>query len=446
MVTVVLAETGEDLLGPLGLAEAHQGAQKVGPHGRHEQVRRGQGPGQLLGGPERGQRVGIPAARQLQRPADVIDPHRRRGLGFRSEGALGALQPGFCLPGPPLPGQQGYQCRVGVAGGGSSVQPCRSASSIACLFLLATSVLNRMCAPLCDALIGRADSAELISEIHRANLFVIPLDDQRRWFRYHHLFGGQLRHELARASPERPAVLHRRAAQWYAEHDDATEAIGHAIASGADALSSRLVAAHWLRTFNTGQLETVRTWLHALPAELVATDASLSAARVLLALDTGRLEEVSAAVDTAQASGPPDTRLMFESGKNRGRRCSALGAYPAASGGQAAHGEVLPELAIGEVVAAQLLLPVPVRLDLVHEHRPVLPAVPRPIGLPITVDVQPPHQARASTGRFQIAVRTVWRCQATSCGKPAFTERRTVRSAPLGCPRPAGPQLRARGV
>ena len=118
-------------------------------------------------------------------------------------------------------------------------------------FLLVTSVLNRMCAPLCDALTGRADGAELISEIYRANLFVIPLDDERRWFRYHHLFGGLLRHELARTSPGRPAVLHRRAAQWYAEHDDATEAIGHAIASGDDALSSTLVAAHWLRTFNT---------------------------------------------------------------------------------------------------------------------------------------------------------------------------------------------------
>jgi len=178
-------------------------------------------------------------------------------------------------------------------------------------FLLMTSVLNRMCAPLCDALTGRADSAELISEIYHANLFVIPLDDEHRWFRYHHLLGGLLRHELARASPERPAVLHRRAAEWYAQHDDATEAIGHALASGDDALSSRLVAMHWLRTFNMGQLETVRTWLDAVPAELVATDASLWAARVLIALDTGRLEEVSAAMGTAEASGPPDTRLMF---------------------------------------------------------------------------------------------------------------------------------------
>jgi LuxR family maltose regulon positive regulatory protein len=176
-------------------------------------------------------------------------------------------------------------------------------------FLLETSVLNRMCAPLCDALTGRNDGAELISEIYRANLFLIPLDDERRWFRYHHLFGGLLRHELTRTAPERPSALHRRAAQWYAEHGDAAEAISHAITSGDESLSGRLVAAHWRQPFNAGQLETVRMWLDALPIELVATDASLSAARVWVALDTGRLEETGAALDTAEASIPPDTQL-----------------------------------------------------------------------------------------------------------------------------------------
>jgi LuxR family maltose regulon positive regulatory protein len=177
-------------------------------------------------------------------------------------------------------------------------------------FLLVTSVLNRMCAPLCDVLTGRADAAELISEIHRANLFLIPLDDERRWFRYHHLFGGLLRHELARTAPEQPAALHQRAAQWYARNGDAAEAIGHAFASGDDSLSRQLVAAHWRQHFNAGQLETVRMWLDALPAELVAGDASLSAARVWVALDMGRLEEVGTALDAAEASGPPDSHLM----------------------------------------------------------------------------------------------------------------------------------------
>jgi LuxR family maltose regulon positive regulatory protein len=177
-------------------------------------------------------------------------------------------------------------------------------------FLLVTSVLNRMCAPLCNALTGRADGAELISEVNRANLFLIPLDDERYWFRYHHLFGGLLRHELARMAPEQPSALHRRAAEWYATYGDPAEAISHAIASGDDSLTRGLVAAHWRQHFNAGQLETVSRWLDALPAELVAMDASLSAARVWVALDTGRLEDVGAALDAAEASGPPDTQLM----------------------------------------------------------------------------------------------------------------------------------------
>ena len=177
-------------------------------------------------------------------------------------------------------------------------------------FLLATSVLNRMCAPLCDALTGRADGTGLISEIYRANLFLVPLDDEHRWFRYHHLFGGLLRHELARTAPDRPPALHQRAARWYADHGDAAEAIGHAIASGDGSLSGRLVAANWRQPFNAGQLETVRMWLDALPAELVSADASLSAARVWVALDTGRLEEVGAALDAAETSVPRDIQLM----------------------------------------------------------------------------------------------------------------------------------------
>jgi len=196
-------------------------------------------------------------------------------------------------------------------------------------FLLVTSILNRMCAPLCNALTGRSDGAELISEVHRANLFVIPLDDERRWFRYHHLFAGLLRHELSRAAPEQPAVLHQRAAKWYAGNGDPAEAIGHAIASGDRSLTRRLVAAHWRQHFNAGQLETVRGWLDALPAELVAVDASLSAARVWVALDTGRLEEVGAALDAAENSGPPDTQLMV---------LRALHRYKTGDVGGAAHG------------------------------------------------------------------------------------------------------------
>ena len=80
-------------------------------------MRCGEAPGQPLGGLEGGQRVGVTAARQLEQPADVVDPQHRRGLGFGSEGALGALDPGLCLLRPPLPGQRGSEYHVGEAGG-----------------------------------------------------------------------------------------------------------------------------------------------------------------------------------------------------------------------------------------------------------------------------------------------------------------------------------------
>jgi hypothetical protein len=83
------------LLGPFGLAEARQGEQRS--HRRGQRIRRGQMPGQAFGSPERGQRVGLPAARQLELGADVVDRQRHRGIGFRSDGALGALQPGLGL-------------------------------------------------------------------------------------------------------------------------------------------------------------------------------------------------------------------------------------------------------------------------------------------------------------------------------------------------------------
>jgi ATP/maltotriose-dependent transcriptional regulator MalT len=200
-------------------------------------------------------------------------------------------------------------------------------------FLLVTSVLNRMCAPLCDALTQRADGEELISDIHRANLFLMPLDDERRWFRYHHLFGDLLQHELRLHDPGQPDVLHKRAAEWYAANGDVAEAIGHAIASSDFSLSRRLIAGHWRQPFNAGQPVTVRMWLDALPPEVVAADASLSAARAWTALDLGRLEEASAALDAAEVSGRPDAQLavlrallMYKSGDvgGAGRRLADI--------------------------------------------------------------------------------------------------------------------------
>jgi LuxR family maltose regulon positive regulatory protein len=82
-------------------------------------------------------------------------------------------------------------------------------------FLARTAVLTRFCAPLCDAVIGSSDAAKIIEVLERENLFVVPLDDSREWYRYHHLFAQVLRAELVRTEPEVIPALHQRACTWH---------------------------------------------------------------------------------------------------------------------------------------------------------------------------------------------------------------------------------------
>src|SRR5215475_3879724 len=99
-------------------------------------------------------------------------------------------------------------------------------------FLLGTSVLDRLCGPLCDAVTGRTGSQAVLEELDRANLFVVPLDEERRWWRYHHLFADLLRARLERARPQRIPGLHRAAAAWHEQYGFADDAVRHALAAG----------------------------------------------------------------------------------------------------------------------------------------------------------------------------------------------------------------------
>jgi LuxR family transcriptional regulator, maltose regulon positive regulatory protein len=177
-------------------------------------------------------------------------------------------------------------------------------------FLLSTCVLDRVCAPLGAALTGRSDAAAVLEEIARADLFLIPLDEDRRWFRYHHLFGGLLRHELERSRPGEAARLHRRAAGWFAAAGEHAEAVKQALASGDPELAGRHIATAWRPEFNAGRWETVHAWLAALPPALVAGEPPLSVARVWVALDSGRIEEVATALAEAAARGSADAHLQ----------------------------------------------------------------------------------------------------------------------------------------
>ena len=136
-------------------------------------------------------------------------------------------------------------------------------------FLLQTSVLGRLSGPLCDAVVASTGSQAMLERLERANLFLVPLDYERRWYRYHHLFAEFLRSRLQHAHPELVPELHRRAGAWYAGHGMAAEAIDHLLA-GEDLIGAAdLIEQAGVMAFKRSEMATLRSWLEALPDEQV---------------------------------------------------------------------------------------------------------------------------------------------------------------------------------
>jgi LuxR family maltose regulon positive regulatory protein len=137
-------------------------------------------------------------------------------------------------------------------------------------FLLETSILERMSGPLCDAVRLAEGGQPVLEALDRANLFVVPLDNQRQWYRYHHLFADLLRHRLrAMVGSQGLAVLHSRASEWYEQNQFATDAVHHAFAAGEMTRAARLVERNARHMFARSELKTLMGWVDALPAALV---------------------------------------------------------------------------------------------------------------------------------------------------------------------------------
>jgi LuxR family maltose regulon positive regulatory protein len=128
-------------------------------------------------------------------------------------------------------------------------------------FLTRTSVLERMCGPLCDAVLDTSGSGQVLKSLEDSNLLVVPLDRQRRWYRYHHLFGELLLAELERREPDLVPQLHARAASWYEANDLPEAAIEHAQAAGDADRVARLVATMTQPAYAAGRVDTARRWL-----------------------------------------------------------------------------------------------------------------------------------------------------------------------------------------
>ena len=174
-------------------------------------------------------------------------------------------------------------------------------------FLLRTSVLGRLSAALCDAVLQATGSESILEKIERENLFVVPLDMSRRWYRYHHLFGELLRTELHRSEPDVVADLHRRAAAWFEGEGLVDEAVRHLVAAGDIAESADLIAADWVNEFNGGGLSTVSGWLDLLPDEFVRQDPRLSAARAWIALNVGQFDDAHMWIEALEAASAAET-------------------------------------------------------------------------------------------------------------------------------------------
>ncbi len=159
-------------------------------------------------------------------------------------------------------------------------------------FLLDTSILDRLTGPLCDAVTGQAGGKAMLEALDRANLFLVPLDDRRQWYRYHQLFTDVLRARLLDEQPDRVADLHRRACDWYEQNGERSEAIRHAMAGGDFERAATLVELALPAMNQQRQEATLRGWLEALPDELLRVRPVLSNAYAGSLLVRGEVEGV----------------------------------------------------------------------------------------------------------------------------------------------------------
>lgn len=180
-------------------------------------------------------------------------------------------------------------------------------------FLLRTSLLDRLSGPLCEAVSRSGGGQAMLEELERANLFIMALDDQREWFRYHPLFADVLRDDLARQAPDEVPALHHRAARWYLDQGLPDLAMRHALAGADGETVGFIFERHLSQELNTGGQQTIQRWLDAIPAGWFTRYPMLGLARAGLLLTSGAVTEGIRCIDEvetrlAEATGPEVTR------------------------------------------------------------------------------------------------------------------------------------------
>ena len=157
-------------------------------------------------------------------------------------------------------------------------------------FLLQTSILDRLSGRLCDAVTGQKDGKKMLEALERGNLFVVPLDDKRQWYRYHHLFAKVLHERAMEEQPERLPTLHRKACEWYEQNGQSADAIRHALAAEDFEKAAGLIELAWPETDRYVQSAPWLGWVKALPDELVRVRPVLNVNYAWALLDIGEME------------------------------------------------------------------------------------------------------------------------------------------------------------
>jgi LuxR family transcriptional regulator, maltose regulon positive regulatory protein len=188
-------------------------------------------------------------------------------------------------------------------------------------FLLQTAILDRLHGPLCDAVTGQGDGGARLEALERGNFFVVPLDDTRHWYRYHHLFAEVLHAHLLAEQPDQVATLHRRASEWYAQHGSAADAIRHALAAEDFDRAADLIERTVSAMRRSRQEAAVLGWLQVLPDALLQRRPVLSVHYAGALLMGGEIEGVEerlrdaerwldATADRDERSGAPAAGMV----------------------------------------------------------------------------------------------------------------------------------------
>jgi LuxR family transcriptional regulator, maltose regulon positive regulatory protein len=200
-------------------------------------------------------------------------------------------------------------------------------SAEAVRFLLRTSVLDRFCGSLCDAVLDTTGSATRLHEIEALNLFMVPEDSQGQWYRYHRLFREMLQSQLRSREPGEERRIRLRASAWYESHEAPEQAIVYAVAAGDDARAARLITAHTQQLHAAGGMSRVRSWLDALDEDVVRSYPPLAAiATWIWALtgDAARAQWSLRAAESGSFDGPlPDGSASLTSAVHRARAALA---------------------------------------------------------------------------------------------------------------------------